>query len=159
MLITQSITTLKTMNTAITSQSFLIPLVKTFHPSPLPPFCPHFQEATGLLSVITIYNLQFAFSRILYKWNHFGLASFSQHSYLEIHSGCWVHWKICSLLLQSNIHCVDILQFVYLITCWRTFGLFPIFYYNTERFCDHWHASLCRNKLPFILGDNLRTIW
>ena len=99
----------------------LFPLVKPSIPLLFLPSAPFARKplVCFLSSQSIIYS--FAFSRILYKWNHFGLASFPQHSYLEIHSGCWVHWEIYSLLLLSNIHCVDILQ------CWWIFGLFPIF--------------------------------
>lgn len=75
-------------------------------------------------------HFKFAFSRIVYKWNHlvctlFCLASFAQHNYFEIHLHCWIYQQFTPYC-WAEFHCIGISQFVFPFTCWWLFELFQL---------------------------------
>lgn len=95
---------IKIMSTSIMFVSCHNPL---FH---LPDYS-HAQATTNLPSETIDF---FAFSRILYKWNHtciiLGLTCFTQHSYFEISLCCCMYQWVISFLLLSTLVCLDTQQ-------------------------------------------------
>lgn len=86
----EMLTTIKIMSISIIPKSFLTLFV--ISPS-------HLLNSPGKSWILLPVSINyFAFSRILYKWNHMEytqyLATFTQYNYSKIHPCCQVYWQL-----------------------------------------------------------------
>lgn len=78
----------------------------------------------------TIYHLySSAFSRMSCKWNYI-MWIFSEWLFLTEQTHLGLSMSLPGLIAHSfylwRCHCMDVPQFIYLLTCWGTFWLLPV---------------------------------